>query len=139
MEVQQIIRFKGGHGLVLEDVAKLLVFVKGLTTAQLIDEQSVGAVASESSEWPQYRHRLLRFGERETSISPVHDKVFNPLWEARGQMVPYTALEPLFEDRVDPRQGVAEAVSRLRLHLKTAMPEVEIVTGGDGYYLKVAA
>lgn len=129
------LRLEGKREDVVADVAVFLEAFEKMMTASASALPSVLGVAG-PEDWPEYNNRLVRYKGKEVTVTKVYDLVFQQLWEARGRVVSTTQLTLSFADSADPKQRVVETIHRLRNQLRE-LPEIEIVTAGEGYYLAV--
>lgn len=94
--------------------------------------------ANEPDDWPQFRNQVVSFRGKEAVLrGKGYTAFFQPIWEARGQIVPQVELEDLFAELKTPSNGVHTTVYRVRAILAEHIPEIELEFIGDGYRLVI--
>lgn len=137
------IKLNGPRSQVLADLDRLLALTEELPSVEIEGDLSLEPAIRDhegapAPDWPTYSNRLIRYAGRQASLAEQQGAVFEQLWLARGDVVPQRKLMELFPADQDQKQQVHTVICRLRGILGRTIPEVQIVTAGNGYHLSVA-
>lgn len=139
------LRLSGSRASVLADLDVILGATETMRSGVRVDLATEGSAseqaatpANDPDTWPQFRNQVVSFRGKEAVLrGKGYAAFFQPIWEARGQIVPQAVLEAQFVELKTPSNGVHTTVYRVRAILSERIPEIELEFIGDGYRLVI--
>jgi DNA-binding response OmpR family regulator len=94
---------------------------------------SVVAIVGRQQNWPVLTNQLISFNGKEMNLSPRFATAFSALLDARGEIISQRDMKELCGGKT----ALHTIISRLRKNLEETIPEIQIVTIGDGYRMEI--